>query len=84
MKIVFSTHAKQRFEQRARLNIGAGYNYVKRASKTEINPIHQEYINKYKEKQTDPTLTVIAYKHLMFVARIKENEIFVVTVLVAH
>ena len=84
MTIIFSRHAKQRFEQRARLNIGAGYKFVNYAMNKEIDPLHYNYVKKYKESQTDPTLNVIAYKHLMFVVRITEKEIFVVTVMVIH
>lgn len=84
MTIVFSKHAKQRFKQRAKLNIGAGYKFVKNAMNKEIDPLHYNYVKKYKESQIDPSLNVIAYKHLMFVVRITEEKIFVITVLVIH
>lgn len=86
MKVTFSRHAQQRFVQRAHMEIGAGYSYVRKAIVTEINPEHKKYIEKYQVKNmsSDPTLTVIAYKHLMFVVRIKDDSVFVVTVLVIH
>ena len=85
MKIIFSAHAKMRFEQRAKMNIKAGYSFVRQAE-YPTNDTQNAYINKYriKNEKLDPSVSIIVYHHWMFVVRIEKNRIFVITVLVVH
>lgn len=82
MSIIFTQHAKQRFTQRVKLPIGAGYKFARRAldSAKALTP----YAKKYAEKESNAGLTVKTYKHLIFVMRIDGNTIYIVTVMLIH
>lgn len=83
MTITFTHHAAIRLQQRARMNVGSGKSFVKKAL---INPIVDDEIMKYQLKNNDETTTIVCYKHLMFVIRKDEDKekIYVITVMVKH
>lgn len=81
MKVVFTSHAAQRLAQRAHMKVSAGKDFVKLALNNP-NQLDSNSIRRYREKNWDPNVTIVGYKHLMFVVEVHEIKCEVITVLI--